>query len=635
MKKIRRIYFYAVAFISMEVLLWGLIGLARSIFSDTVGGGVDELAQALALVLVGALVFGIHWWTAERSAKMDVEEHASGIRAFFLYATLLALLIPVVQNGLAVLNRLFLDLFEIPISRAFLGRSQSLSDNLIAALMNAILAAYFLNIVRRDWAEIQERSAFTLMRRIYRYIWVLYAVGMSILGTHQIFRYLLGLIEKSATYLTSHAWLANGLAVTMIGMPLWVWAWREVQNALNEPGERASLFRLGVLYFLSLSGVIFVLSAAGVMVNALILMLLGEVETFRALMQEIAEPLAVAIPLGAVWAYYGGWLKRDIAIVPEAPRRASLHRLYNYILSLIGLIAAFTGIASLLSFVIDSTFSGSVWVGNLDERLAGSLATLIVGFPLWFYAWRPMQTEALASDEAGEHARRSGVRRVYLYLALFSGVVGGMVAAVQLASLLFEALLGATPSGFTNDLLNAFQMLFLFGGLLAYHWKSLQRDGERRSEILDDKRTQFNALFITKGTGTLPPQFASAMEKESQGINLILHPLDEELSAETKEKIHAVILPEDVAFNPPETLGIWLRQFHGSKLILTSESSEWLWMRDLSDIARALRQLAEGEAVSISGKAPGWMIVVYIMAGLMGAQILLILFFATIDSLGL
>ncbi len=132
MKKIRRIYFYAVAFISMAVLLWGLIGLARSIFSDTVGGGVDALAQALALVLVGAVVFGIHWWAAERSAKADVEEHASGIRAFFLYAALLALLIPVVQNGLAVLNRLFLDLFDIPVSRAFLGRSQNLSDNLIA-----------------------------------------------------------------------------------------------------------------------------------------------------------------------------------------------------------------------------------------------------------------------------------------------------------------------------------------------------------------------------------------------------------------------------------------------------------------------------------------------------------------------
>ncbi len=364
-------------------------------------------------------------------------------------------------------------------------------------------------------------------------------------------------------------------------------------------------------------------------------MLLGEIETFRALMQEIAEPLAVAIPLGAVWVYYGGWLKRDIAAVPEAPRRAGLRRLYFYILSLIGLSAAFTGIATLLSFVIDSTFPGSLWVGNLNNRLAGSLATLIIGFPLWFYAWRPMQVEALALDEAGDHARRSGIRRVYLYLAIFAGVVGGMVAAVQLVSLLFKALLGATPSGFSNDLLNAFQMLFLFGGLLAYHWKSLQRDGERQSKVLDEKLTQYNVIFFAKEGGTLPPELASAMGKESQGINLIVHPLNETLSAEMSENVHAVILPEDVALKPPEKLGAWLRQFDGSKLVLTGDTGEWLWMRDPSEIAKALRQLAEGETVDISGKAPGWMIVVYILAGLMGVQILLILFFATIDSLGL
>ncbi|MBT7070875.1 MAG: hypothetical protein HN855_14700 [Anaerolineae bacterium] len=638
MKKIRRIYVYLVAFISMEVLLWGLIGLARSIFSDTVGGGVDALAQALALVLVGALVFGFHWWLAQRSITDNAEEHASAIRAFFLYAAAFALLIPVVQNGLAVLNRLFLDLFEIPVSRAFLGQSQALSDNLIAAIMNAILAAYFINILRSDWAEVLEKSSLTLMRRMYRYLWVFYALVMSIIGVHEILRYLFGLITKNATYLNSYASFANGLAITLVSVPLWAWAWKTVQDSLSEEAERASLFRLGVLYFLSLAGVIFVLSASGVIINSLLQMLLGEIESFKELMQEIAEPLAVAIPLGAVWAYYGGWLKRDIAAIPDAPRRASLHRLYYYILSLIGLSAAFIGIASLLYFFIDSAFSTTAWIGNLNNRLAGALATLFVGLPLWLYVWRPMQSEALALDEAGDHARRSGIRKIYLYIALFAGVVGGMVAAVQLASLLFKALLGASPSSFTNNLLNALQMFILFGGLLTYHWKSLQWDGERQSEILEDKLAEFSVVFFAKDGETLSPQLASAIEKESQGINLIVQPLDEALSAETRENVHAVILPEDVALDPPEKLGMWLRQFNGSKLILTSDASDaqgWLWMQTLSDTAKALRQLAEGEAVSVSSKSPGWMIAVYILAGLMGLQILFFLIVMTVDSLGL
>ena len=45
MKSIRRLYFYLVVFISIEVVVWGLIGLLRSIVDDTVSGGADALAQ--------------------------------------------------------------------------------------------------------------------------------------------------------------------------------------------------------------------------------------------------------------------------------------------------------------------------------------------------------------------------------------------------------------------------------------------------------------------------------------------------------------------------------------------------------------------------------------------------------------
>ena len=45
MKTVRRLYFYAVALISLEVVLWGLINLLRSIIDQTVGGGAEALAQ--------------------------------------------------------------------------------------------------------------------------------------------------------------------------------------------------------------------------------------------------------------------------------------------------------------------------------------------------------------------------------------------------------------------------------------------------------------------------------------------------------------------------------------------------------------------------------------------------------------
>ena len=66
MKSIRRLYFYLVAFISIEIVLWGLVGLLRSIVDDNVSGGADALAQALALILVGVPIFLIHWLWAQR-----------------------------------------------------------------------------------------------------------------------------------------------------------------------------------------------------------------------------------------------------------------------------------------------------------------------------------------------------------------------------------------------------------------------------------------------------------------------------------------------------------------------------------------------------------------------------------------
>jgi len=621
MKTIRRIYFYAVAFISMEIVLWGMIGLLRSVFSDSVGGGVQQLAQALALILVGVPVFGIHWWTAQRSAKNDEEERESPVRTFFLYAILLGLLVPLTQNGLAFINRFLLDIFNIPTSRALIGGSQSLSDNLVAVLMNGFIAAYFLSILKEDWLEISNKAVLTLTRRVYRYVWVFYALIMAVIGVNQILCYIFSFANDNYLF-------ANGLSLTLVGVPLWVWAWKSVQDSLRDSAERASLLRLGVLYFLSLSGVIVVLSATGIIINEFLQMFLENTFNFQDFIGATDEAFAVAIPLGAVWAYYGYWLKENLNTLPSAPRRAALNRFYYYILSLIGLVASFIGVSMLLYFVVDTTFGTNIWGGNLDMHLANSLATLIVAFPLWLKTWRPMQAESLALDEAGDRARRSVIRKIYLYLAIFAGVVGGMIAAVQLISLLLESALGGMPGDFKDDLLNALQMLILFGGLLAYHWHSLKRDGLIRRETLNEEAKQLTVLIFDADSETLLNQLAFLMDAEDVAINLIL-----QNPAEPIPDADAVILPKSIAFAPPEMLKGWLRDFNGSKLIVASESDNWFRVENPRQIAKSLRQLAEGDAINLRAKSPGWMIAVYILAGMMVFQILFFLSIIAIDSL--
>ena len=79
MRTIRRLYVYLTAFISLEVVVWGVIGLVRSMVAGKlIGSGASQLASALSLIAVGVPVFLLHWWLAQRTISDD-EEHFSRI----------------------------------------------------------------------------------------------------------------------------------------------------------------------------------------------------------------------------------------------------------------------------------------------------------------------------------------------------------------------------------------------------------------------------------------------------------------------------------------------------------------------------------------------------------------------------
>ncbi|HSQ40179.1 MAG TPA: DUF5671 domain-containing protein, partial [Anaerolineales bacterium] len=338
MRTIRRLYFYAVAFITFEVVLWGLIGLLRSILSTSqISDGGDALARALSLTLVGVPIFALHWIWAQRASAADDEEHSSTLRAVFLYGTLLATLIPITQNALALINRTLISLAGLDPYRAILGGGQTWVDNLIAIFMNAIAAAYFVNVLRKDWATLPDTENFADIRRLYRYLWHLYSLLMVIFGAQQIVRFLL-YIPPKILGMISRDLSINGLSLLLVGVPIWYFSWKTCQDALQQKGERDSLLRLGVLYLLALAGVATVLSMSGSLVALILRQLLGESMTTSEFLTRAASPISIALPLGVVWAYYGRWLHHDIHSFRDASRRAGLLRLYYYILSLAGLV---------------------------------------------------------------------------------------------------------------------------------------------------------------------------------------------------------------------------------------------------------------------------------------------------------
>ncbi|MFH1909079.1 MAG: DUF5671 domain-containing protein [Chloroflexota bacterium] len=630
MRTVRRLYFYAVAFISLEVVLWGLIGLLRTTFSlDAIGGGAERLAQALAFILVGVPVFGLHWWVSQRGARADMDERASGLRAVFLYAALLATLIPIVQNFLALLNRFLLEAFGMSSYQAMFGGSQTWTDNLIAALMNGLAAAYFIVVLRADWKEITPKETFADIRRIYRYVWVIYTLVMLIAGVQQLLRFVLEIPPSAFGPLTRAAFV-NGLTLLLLGAPLWFFAWKTVQDSLAEQSERESLLRLGILYLLALSGVITVLTSSGIVFDVFLRRILGEAMTLPELFQQVGGPLSIGIPLAGVWAYYGHWLNRSMAEIPDAPRRAGIRRLYYYILSAIGLGATFIGLGILLSFVVDTFLGDVLWAETLRPRLAGSLATLFAGLPLWLLTWRPMQAEALAAGDTGDHARRSIIRKSYLYLVLFASVIGGMAMAGILFYTLLNQLLGGFSPQFLQDLLKALEFLVLFALMGGYHGYSLRRDGRMAAHALSARHALFHTLIFDSGDGTFAQTVLTAIQKQTPRLPAAAQSISQPIAEEALATVKAVILPADLALDPPEALRLWLRDFNGSRLIVPRAAHGWVWVggapADVNQAALALRQLAEGQEVRQRPPASGWMVAVYIIAALFGLQILFMLF---------
>ncbi|MEM5775889.1 MAG: DUF5671 domain-containing protein, partial [Anaerolineaceae bacterium] len=328
MRTIRRIYFYLVALVSLEVVVWGVIGMARTLLQENRFGAGTILAGSLALTLVGLPVFLLHWGLAQRSAARDPEERAERVRAVFFYAALVGTLIPVVQSGMALINRLLVALMRLPAASALVGGNQSAWDNLIALLVNSLAALYLYTMLRRDRRMPEALPALNEVRRLFRVVWLLYGLGLAIFGVQMLVGYIL--LPVTSTVRAGSAALANAVTLLAAGVPLWVFTWRAMQAGLDQPGERDSLLRWVVLYGLSLAGVGTVLTTAGMALSVLLRKLLGDAVTWNQLLIAIRQPLSLAIPLGGVWAYYGGILQWQIAQTPDDNRRAALRRLYHY-----------------------------------------------------------------------------------------------------------------------------------------------------------------------------------------------------------------------------------------------------------------------------------------------------------------
>ena len=629
MRTVRRLYLYAIALISLETVLWGVINLIRgSLQQGAVGGGAGQLAGALALVTVGLPVFLIHWWLAQRGAGRDAEERRAGLRAVFLYVVMGVLAVPVVQNGLAIVNRLLLLILSLDPQKALLGGQQTWSDNLVAAVINALVFIYFYQVASLDrkTTEAQDRDNMDLVRRGYRYMWVLYGLAMLAGGLQQTLRYIIDRLGLRGVELSSS--LANGLALVLVGLAVWLGWWRLVQRSLVEQDENRSLFRLAIIYALTFAGMAGVLIPTGRILYEVLLRVLGSGAGTAWFVSQLAGPLSTALPLGGIWLYYSRVLRVTLASVPDTPRRDGIGRLYFYVTAFAGWVTAFIGLQNLARFVIDAWLVKTVTLAAARSELAGALAALVLGLAIWLRTWPAANRLAAAQDERGDHARRSVVRKSFLYLSLFIGVIGVMISA---GALIYQILIGLLGEpGTSTELAQTFKTLVLFIGLTAYYWQVLRLDNRRAGQTLAAKHSLFPVLVLEPGDGSFSEAMVAALREASPEIPVAVHGAVMGAPPPELENASAVILPAGLAAGAAEALRLWLQNFKGPRLVVPLAAAGWLWVdapaqpaRKFGDqVAALVRRLAEGQEALVERRTSPWVIVGAILGGLLVIQIL-------------
>ena len=77
-----------------------------------------------------------------------------------------------------------------------------------------LLAAYFWNILKVEWRTLPETENFAEIRRLYRFIWMLYGLLMIIFGAQQALDYAFTFSTESMLGAIGRETVVNAIAVT-------------------------------------------------------------------------------------------------------------------------------------------------------------------------------------------------------------------------------------------------------------------------------------------------------------------------------------------------------------------------------------------------------------------------------------
>jgi Domain of unknown function (DUF5671) len=504
MQTVRRLYLYLMSGISLGVLLVGLnilltvvlhaLGIGRGEF---VGGSESDrqaLSLAAALVVVGLLVWAVHWLLVERSLRPQnpnrEAERGAGERALYFTVVLAVLLVFGVLAGTQLVEELTTRLFGVPRQDQFF--ASDLGASLATVVVTGSAWAYHVAIRQRDLRAGPLSGAGAWMPRVYLYGAALAGLILTALNVSTLLGSGVLALGGRVPDFDDGDFRERQAAIAIAGIMAWgiVWLghWWFSTRLTQGTGWRAESerrARLRVAYFVAAVGSMALATAifAFLALFGTLRLAFGAQDPSGSqdALEAIAVPLVSVLPWAAAWWLHRTWLFAEARDAADPARLATAERLNAAVVALIGLGALAGGLAGLLGLLLDGLLGGNRTLGDFWEaELAGYVAAAAIGAALWLWNWLRLQARHAA---APREEADSTVRRAYLLIVVGSTVITSLGSLAFVLYRLFASILEVDIVDNAASVLSApLGALIVAAAAAIYHGLALRRDQALRAE---------------------------------------------------------------------------------------------------------------------------------------------------------
>ncbi len=490
-RTVRRVFQYLLLYGLVVVTAAGVSGLlGRLLVTDLLVAGDDVgLARDLAFVVVGGpLLVGATLWTRRRFAGDGAEAGALSWAVYVTAASLTALVVAMTSLHRVLEWAVGLEDHDGP----------AVATTLVWGGVWVVHRAVDARVTPREHARVHHVAGSLIGLAVA-------ATGLAAVLAGSL-RVLLRLGDESLLARGDDPVLP-GVVTLLVGAPVWVVYW--LRTAAKS--DRHPLWLVYVLLAGVGAGLLVAVVAASTLLYSVLVWLVGEPGTSSAAEHFDGAPGAAAgVAVGAlVWWYHAAVVRAGAGGEGGGPR-TEVHRVYEYLMAAIGLLAAAGGLLTVLAAFVEAATGATLVGGDAVNTLLAAATLVGVGGPVWWLYWRRVQA---AAGRAPAEELASPTRRLYVLVLLGLGVVAGVVALVTTVFLLFVDVVAGTLGAETLR-----RMRFAVGVLLtaaavgAYHAAVYRDDGARRPAAVEAPGPRYVLLV-----GSAGPEVAREVARRTGG----------------------------------------------------------------------------------------------------------------------